>query len=385
MTEDPHESTSSTPTRKSRRRWEPLTQRVAKRRAAAKRSTPRVGSVPGQLIIREGALAPKISYFGYGAGELVEEAEISLERLGELLETDRKHWINVEGLGDAEILHGLQEMLTLHPLALEDAVHTFQRAKAEAYDNDLFLIARMPQGNLSTTSEQTAFFVRPELLLTLQEQYGDCWDPVRDRVRNPDSRIRRSGGHYLAYALLDALIDSYFPVLTHYEDLLDELEEQVLKRTDEEVLQHIHKARRDLLKLYRTIMPHTQLFLEISRVDGPVSFPKEVQVFLRDALDHTTRLVDMVETDREFASSLVELHISYTGYRANEVMKVLTIIATIFIPLSFIAGLYGMNFDTNSPFNMPELSWEFGYFVALGLMAATAGGLLWFFRRKGWI
>ena len=221
-------------------------------------------------------------------------------------------------------------------------------------------------------------------VLTFQERAGDCFEPVRERLRHGKGRIRQTGADYLAYALLDAAIDGYFPLLETMGEAIETLEDSVVTDPDRRQVEQLHHIKRDLLVLRRAIWPLRELLGALLRDETSVITPA-TRPYLRDTYDHTVQLMDIVETYREIASGLLDVYLSSQSARLNEVMKVLTIIATIFMPMSFVASLYGMNFDTTHPFNMPELSWPFGYAFALFIMATIATGLLWWFKRKGWL
>jgi magnesium transporter len=234
-------------------------------------------------------------------------------------------------------------------------------------------------------SEQISIFVGKNFVLTFQEREGDCFEPVRERIRAGRGRIRKEGPDYLTYAIIDAVVDNYFPILEHYGERIEGLEAEVITSTTDETIAKIHDIKRDLLSLRRAIWPKREALSALSREPQPV-FSDETRVYLRDCYDHTVQLMDMVETYRELASGLMDVYLTSVSNRMNEVMKVLTIIATIFIPLGFVAGVYGMNFNQEtSAFNMPELGWKYGYLYCLGLMAVIAAGLLVYFRRKGWL
>jgi magnesium transporter len=288
-------------------------------------------------------------------------------------------WVNVDGLGDTSVISQLGELFDVHRLALEDVVNVHQRAKVEPYDDHLFVIAHMIQAGEHLGTEQVSFFIGENYLLTFQERAGDCFDMVRQRIRAGRGRIRHAGASYLAYALLDALIDAYFPVLEVYGERIEALESELLTEPDAEMAGRIHAIKRDLLVLRRAIWPHREAIKTLLRDDSPF-ITDETRIYLRDCYDHVIQLLDLVETYRELASGLLDIYLSSLSNRMNEVMKVLTIFAAIFIPLTFIAGLYGMNFE-----RMPELRWSWGYPMALMVMAALTVSLLVFFRRKGWI
>jgi magnesium transporter len=325
-----------------------------------------------------------VSLLAYGPDEYEERELGSVEEIPALLERWPVTWINVDGIGDAKLIARLGEILGLHALALEDVVNLGQSAKAEAFDDHVFLVARMVTHGECLETEQVSLFVGPNYLLSFQERPGDCFEPVRNRIRHTRRRLRIHRAGYLAYALLDALIDGYFPVSDSVGERLAALEDRVLSTPDREVAQEIQVEKSRLLLLMRSVRPHRAMVEEILEEERPL-FSEETRLHLRDVLDHTLQVIDLLESYREIASDLMSVHLSVLSNRMNEVMKVLTIVAAIFIPLGFIAGLYGMNFSSEaSPWNMPELGWYWGYPAVLLVMALAAGGLLLLFWRKGW-
>ena len=257
-------------------------------------------------------------------------------------------------------------------------VNVGQRPKLEVYGQHAYIVARMTRVDALDT-EQLSIFLGEGFLITFQEEPGDCFDAVRERLHSGRTRIRSSGADYLCYALLDAVIDAYFPVLERFGDRLDESELQIMARADSSMVASLHEIRRELMGLRRAIWPLREVVNALMR-DDHAWVKEETRLFLRDAYDHTVQIIDVVETHRELAAGLMDMYLSILSHRMNEVMKVLTIIATIFIPLTFVAGIYGMNFDS-----MPELHWAWGYPAALAVMAVTAVALVMFFRRRGWI
>lgn len=354
-----------------------------------KRLKPRIhrpskpGQGPSALSAPPHSEHPVVSVVAYGPDEAIERQVDDLKSIDEYLHRYPVTWVNVDGLGDLEIIRELGELFGLHSLALEDVVHVHQRAKVEPYESHLFIVTRMVSSTEHLATEQLSMFLGRNYVLTFLEDPGDCLDPVRDRIRKNGGRIRRSGPDYLAYALIDSVIDSYFPTVERFADRLDEIEESVT--TDQKhVIQWIHEIRNELLLLRRAVRPHREAVNELIRDEHPLIGP-EARVFLRDCYDHTIQLIDLLEVYREMCADLRDFSISLASNRMNEIMKVLTIISTIFIPLGFIAGVYGMNFDTSSEWNMPELKWRFGYPIVLGFMALVSLALVGFFWRRGWI
>jgi magnesium transporter len=292
-------------------------------------------------------------------------------------------WVDVAGLGDATVIEAIGNLFGLHRLALEDVVNVHQRAKVEPYDTNLFFVARMPDARTENPSEQISFFLGDRWVITFQERAGDDFGSVRARLRR-GGRLRGMGSDYLLYALIDSCVDAWFPVIETFGERLEHLEDGILERSRRDTIDQIYGIRRELLELRRSVWPLRDALGALYR-DPTVLISTDTRVYLRDCYDHAVQIIDLVENNREIAANLTDLYLSAASNRMNEVMKILTIISTIFLPLSFIAGVYGMNFDTGKPLNMPELKWWFGYPFALGLMAATALGLLVFFRRKGWM
>jgi len=349
-----------------------------------KRRTP-PGAPPGTLVVDPTAHGSSMSVIGYGEEKIIEDRHASIEDIQAIRGTLPVLWINVEGLADIDLIQQLGKLLELHDLALEDVINLHQRAKVEDYEDHAFIVTRMAIPGARIESEQVSIFVGEDYVLTFQERPGDCFDPVRERLRRGSSRIRRMGIDYLVYALIDAVIDAYFPVLEQYGERLEILEDAVVSHPEPELIEQMHILKRDLLNLRRAIWPHREMINALVRGEMAV-MSDQTRVYLRDCYDHAVQLMDLVETYREIASGLIDAYLSSMSTRLNDIMKVLTIIATVFIPLSFIASLYGMNFDrAASRWNMPELGWTFGYPLALLLMILVAGALLLYFRRNRWI
>ncbi len=346
---------------------------------------PPIGASPGTILIDPAAHASDLTLIAYGPDAFIEKKLDGPDDIVQHLAGWPVVWINVDGLGTESVLIRLSEMFGIHVLAIEDIVNTHQRAKTELYPNHLFVVARMMSLGERVHSEQVSFLLGANYLITFQERPGDCFEAVRTRIRRGGIRIRSSGPDYLCYALLDAIVDAYYPILEEVGERLDHLQQKIIARPRRTAFLEIHALRRDLRLLRRAIWPMRDVFNLLCR--DPITFIRdETRVFLRDCYDQTVQVVDLVETHREMGGDLTDLYLSSLSNRMNEIMKVLTIIATIFMPLTFIAGIYGMNFNPErSPFNMPELNWYYGYPFSLGLMLASALGMLFYFWRKGWI
>ncbi len=343
------------------------------------------GASPGTIVADPQAPRPVISLIAYGPEYLGERKIEDPAAIGQFLGTCPVVWINVDGLGDAAVIKRLGEIFGIHRLALEDVVNTHQRAKVELYPGQIFIVGRMVEIGEHVETEQLGLFLGKNYVVTFQELAGDSFDPIRARIRQGGSKIRGAGPDYLAYALIDAFIDHYFPVLETYGERLETLEEEVVACPGSEVVTRIQEVKRDLLTLRRAIWPLREAVNSLVR--EPTSYvADETRIYLRDCYDHTVQIIDLLENYRDVASGLMEVYLSSMSNRLNEVMKILTMFTAFFIPLSLIAGIYGMNFNTGrSPANMPELNWYLGYPFALGLMLAVAMSMLLLFRRKGWI
>lgn len=327
----------------------------------------------------------RVTAMRYSPTELQERDLKSPQEIAALRQPGSILWVNIDGISDSRWLHTVGELFGLHPLALEDAVHVHQRAKVDEYGDHLFIVVRMAEAADGLATEQVSLFLGRDFVVTVQElPGGDCLEPVRQRLRSSQGRIRRSGPDYLTYTLIDAVIDSYFPVLEKYGEDLDALDASA-DGASPDVLDRLHGIRQELLQLRRAAWPHRDALNALQRHESDL-IAAETKVFLRDCYDHSVQIIDVLETQREMCADLRDLVLTMVGHRTNEIMRVLTIMSTIFMPLSFIAGVYGMNFAPQaSPWNMPELGWPYGYLFSLGLMVGTAGVMLIFFYRKGWL
>lgn len=364
-----------------------------------------IGTVlrPPSLLRR--VMSRKREAAGTPPGTLVHTGERKVEHVGlQLIEYDAEHfverklerieecyesalslpvtWVNVDGLHDVELIAKVGREFGVHPLALEDVVSTTQRAKVEAYENHFLVTLRMldfDPATESVSSEQVTLIVGEHYIFSFQEHPGgDVFDPVRNRLRASLGRVRSLGPDYLAYSLIDTIIDHYFHILQAIGDRVEALEDEVMTGATTEAMHRLHHLRRESMVLRRAVWPLREAIGLLYRGEVPLVH-EETRLFLRDAHDHCVQVIDTVETLRELLTSTMELYMTSVSNRLNEVMKVLTIISTIFIPLSFLAGVYGMNFEF-----MPELAFRWGYPVLLSVMAGGAIGMLFFFRRKGW-
>ena len=346
------------------------------------------GSIPGTLNIEEDAEIPNIVLIDYNSQRADRIGNLTPEACAEYLNTKSVSWVDVKGLGSESILQRLGRVFELHPLVLEDVVNVPQRPKVEDYPQQLVIITQMvvpkPSGE-GFWLEQVSLVVGKNYLLTVQEKpEKDCFLPVRRRIKFNKGSIRDMGSDYLAYALWDAIIDGFFPVLEIYGEKIEDLEDKVIFNPSNSSLAEVYQIKRELLALRRAIWPQRNALNTLIR-DGSSVIDRDILIFLRDCYDHTVQIIDIIETYRELASSLTDIYLSSISNKMNEVMKLLTVISSIFIPLTFIAGIYGMNFNTNaSPFNMPELDWYWGYPLCWALMVAIAISLVYFFWKRGW-
>ncbi len=345
------------------------------------------GSMPGTLRIEDDASHPVIVLIDYKEDAATKVQLDTPEACLPYLDSESVSWIDVQGLGSETILKRLGQVFSLHPLVLEDIVNVPQRPKVEEYPGQLLIIARMvtlrEQGGF--IAEQVSFILSRHYLLTVQEEPEyDSFEPIRDRIRTCKGTICKRGVDYLAYALLDSVIDGFFPVLEAYGEQIEDLEAEVVSNPTHQTLERIHTLKRELLTLRRAIWPQRDAINSLIR-DGNDLISDEVRIYLRDCYDHAVQVLDMVETYRELASSLMDVYLSSVSNKMNEIMKLLTVISSIFIPLTFVAGIYGMNFNTEkSPFNMPELNWYWGYPLCWALMITIAAVMVYFFWSRGW-
>jgi magnesium transporter len=321
-----------------------------------------------------------ISVMAYGAESLHESRAATAEEALARRDGAAVTWIDVSGVHQPDVVASFGRLLSLHPLTQEDILHTGQRPKEEAYPNYHYIVVRMlSTGNSGEiVSEQLSMILASGLLVTFQERPGDVFDPVRCRIREGGGRLRSMGADYLAYRLMDAVVDNCFPLLEAIGDRVESLEDTLVSQAPGASLAEIHDLKRSLVDVRKSVWPLREVISALSRDDSPL-VGEGVRLYLRDLYDHVIQLMDATETNRDMVSGMLDIYLSSVSNRMNEVMKVLTIMSTIFIPLTFIAGVYGMNFR-----HMPELERTWGYPMALGIMAATAIGMVIYFRRRRW-
>ena len=373
------------------------------RNAAAGREAQRqarqqaVGQRPGTLTIRPDALPPRLFLVSYD-----EQCHAETEYTGHypaLREALRaaphlRHWIDVRGYGDLPLMEQLMQDFGIHPLQMEDVLSDYQRAKVEVFDeNRLFLVSRMTEftADLQIDDDQLSLFTGPNYVLSFQDDYDDCLDALRNRIRTNFSQLRRLPSAYLAYALTDVVLDHYYPTMAAIGDHIEDLEEAIFsQKRPPRLLSQILRIKKDVVRFRRLVYPERDKIAEILRLPDEI-VPENIKVYYRDCYDHAIQALDLAESYRDNISSLTDLFLSDQSNRMNEVMKVLTIISSIFIPLSFVVGLYGMNFQREGPhgevmpLNMPELYQPHGYVVLVGALVAIVAGQLVYFYRKGWL
>ncbi|MEB3174498.1 MAG: magnesium/cobalt transporter CorA [Cyanobacteriota bacterium] len=340
------------------------------------------GSEPGTLSIEPDAHPSRIVLIDYSPDHAVRKSDLTPNALRPYLGTNTVSWMDIQGLGSEEVLKQVGEIFKLHPLLLEDVVNVPQRAKIEDYHDHVMILAHRVKPNPEEDgfeSEQVSFVLGKRYLLTFQEGDITDFDPVRNRIRANQGRVCHEGADYLVYLLLDMLIDEYFPLLEDYEERIEALEDTIIRNPSGQLMEEIYHIRRELLALRRLIWPLRHVMNVLLRDSNTLVSP-EVRVYFRDCYDHIIQVLDIIEAYRELASSLMEVYMTSMSNKMNEVMKFLTVISTIFIPLTFIAGVYGMNFE-----NMPELKSPWGYWATWFVMIAIAGGSLIFFWRRGWL
>ncbi len=342
------------------------------------------GQSPGSLIYvgRDDARPPEVTVTDYHEEAFAVHRLAKAGALFALAETPGIRWIDIEGIGDAKFLEKLGQRYAIHPLVLEDILTTEQRPKIDDLEKYLYVVVKMvrpDKGGGRPLSEQLSLILGEQQVISIQEGVaGDPFGAVRKRIEGGRGRIRQMGSDYLLYALLDSIVDDYFEVLEGLGEEIEALEDEIVAGPGPEAVQRIHRLKRDLIHLRRVVWPLREVLSRLERRES-LLISSETQIFFRDVYDHVIQIMDGIESGREMLSSLLDIYLSSISNRMNQVMKVLTVISTIFIPLTFLAGIYGMNFDF-----FPELHWRWGYPALWGVMAVLAGGMLFLFRRKKW-
>ena len=349
-----------------------------------KKRTKSLGQPPGSLVHIGEIKTEKtrISVLDYNEKQYSERTDVPAEECKGYIDTSTVTWINIDGIHDVSIVEQIGEQFGIHPLLLEDVMNTEQRPKLEDFERHLFVVLKMLTYNEekgSVDSEQISIVVGPNFVISFQEREGDVFTPVRERIRNAKGRIRSHGADYLAYSLLDAIIDNYFVILETFGEKIEQLEEEILEDSTGKTSARIHSLKRELIFLRRSVWPLREVINGLGRGESKL-IKKSTLVFLRDLYDHTINIIDTTEAFRDTISGMLDTYLTQVSNKMNETMKVLTVIATIFIPVTFIAGIYGMNFEF-----MPELGWKWAYPTWWGFIVLVGIGMIIFFKRKRWI
>jgi magnesium transporter len=349
-----------------------------------KKRSKKSGLPPGTLVHigEKKAEASKIRLMDYDEGHFQEKEVKTIEECFLFKEKPTVTWINVDGLHQVEILEKLGECYGLHPLVLEDILNTDQRPKMEDFGEYLYIVLKALDDDSKggeIEPDQISFILGSCFVFSFQEREGDTFDPVRERIRNNKGRIRKMGADYLAYALLDSIVDNYFIVLEKLGERIELLEEKLIASPTPETLHIIHRLKREMIFLRKSVWPLREVINGLERGESSL-IQEPTRIYLRDVYDHTIQTIDTIETYRDMVSGMLDIYLSSVSNRLNSVMKVLTIIATIFMPLTFLAGIYGMNFKV-----MPELEWRWGYPSVWLIMVGIGVSMLIYFRKKKWL
>jgi magnesium transporter len=349
-----------------------------------KRGVKKAGLPPGTLVYtgEKRVEKAKISLIDYDETQFQEKEVKKVEECFPFKDTPTVTWINIDGVHELDIIEELGKHFDLHPLILEDIVNTEQRPKMEDSGSYIFIVLRMlsyDEKEKEIKSEQVSLVLGSNFVISFQEHEGDVFEPVRQRIKNGKGRIRKMGSDYLAYALVDAIVDNYFIVLEKLGEIIEDAEDELVKKPTPETLQTIHNLKRGAISLRKSVWPLREVISSLDRAETPL-IHESTRIYLRDVYDHTIQVIDTIESFRDMVSGMLDIYLSSISNKMNEVMKVLTIFASIFIPLTFVAGVYGMNFAS-----MPELTWRWGYPAVLIFMALAGITMLFYFRRKKWL
>jgi len=346
------------------------------------RYSKKAGLPPGEVVFvgEQKVEEPKIHVIQYDEKAIVESDIQSISEVFKFINKLSVTWIDVVGLHQPVLIEDIGKMFKIHPLVLEDIVHTSQRPKLEEFDNYIFLVLRMFYfQDKDIIDEQVSLILGENYVITVQEKPGDIFDPTRERIRSRKFRITKSKSDYLAYSLIDAIVDNYFVILEDLGDRVELIEEDLLLTPSQDTLQEIHSLKRKMVSLRRSVWPLREVVNNLDKTESSL-IQKTTKIFVRDVYDHTIQVIDTIENYRDILTGMLDIYLSSLSNRMNEIMKILTIIATIFIPLTFIAGVYGMNFEF-----MPELRWHWGYFGVWVVMIVIAIIMVFYFRKKKWL
>ncbi|RZN37031.1 MAG: magnesium/cobalt transporter CorA [Methanophagales archaeon ANME-1-THS] len=324
----------------------------------------------------------KITLIDYDETQFQEKEVERVEDCFPFKDTPTVTWINIDGLHDVAIIEKIGKQFGFHPLLLEDILNTNQRPKMEDFEHYIYIVLKMlyyGERAHEVTAEQISLILGSHFVISFQEREDDVFTTIRERIRNAKGRIRKAGADYLAYTLIDAIVDTYFLILEHIEEKIEDIEEELVTNPTPETLQRIHRLKRELILLSKSVWPLREVIGGLQRAESPL-IQATTSIYLRDVHDHTIQVIESIETFREMISGMVDIYLSSISNKMNEVIKVLTIIATIFIPLTFIAGIYGMNFEY-----MPELEWRWGYPFVWLVIGAVVISMLLYFKRKKWL
>ncbi|MHA4895674.1 magnesium/cobalt transporter CorA [Pedobacter sp. PWIIR3] len=364
-----------------------------KRKHQKRYALPEAGSSPGLVYIDEHALKPVIKIYRYSA-DSYDIIDVDHIKKAKAIITDQSYtfWIEIKGFGSAELFESLNVDFNINKLVLEDITRTYQRPKLEEYEGYVFAISRMLDFDKSRDLDnaQVSFILTKNTIITFQEGYEDCLEPVRSRLKAGKGNIRTAGSSYLMYALMDIIVDTYFTILQQWGEDLDAIEDRLFDRPDKTIMYDTQVIKRHLISIRRVVWPERDKLNDILRSDSPL-ISEQTKMYIKDAYDHCIQIIDIVESLKEIAISNIDMYLSVISNRMNEIMKVLTIISSIFIPLTFIAGIYGMNFSREDPVtgkilpqNMPELYSPHGYLYTMIVMGGIAVAQIIYFWRKGW-
>ncbi|MBE0521466.1 MAG: magnesium/cobalt transporter CorA [Candidatus Methanoperedenaceae archaeon] len=348
------------------------------------RKSKTVGLPPGTVVYTGDKKAEKIkiTLIDYDEKQFQEREIINIEECFPFKDKPSVTWINIDGIHETGIIEKIGKHFQVHPLLMEDVVSTGQRPKLEDFESYLFIVLKMlyfNQDGKTIEAEQLSLILGDNFLISFQEREGDIFNPVRELLRKAKGRIRKSGADYLAYTLIDAVVDNYFIILEKLGENLEDIEDELVTEPAAETLMDIHNMKREMIFLRKSVWPLREVISSLERGQSAV-IKEPTLIYLKDVYDHTIQVMDTIETFRDMVSGMLDIYLSSISNKMNEIMKVLTIIATIFIPLTFIAGLYGMNFEY-----MPELSWKWGYFAIWIVMIVIGASMMLYFRRKRWL